>query len=305
MAVMETLRFGTAGIPISTPGKGTTIDGIRHVRTLGLDAMELEFVQSVNLTEAKAAEAKETAKKNEVVLTCHGQYYVNLNAQDEAKLHASVQRILKACDIASKAGAWSIAYHMAYYMGGDKERVYQRVKAQAKEIVRQLKDAGNPIWLRPETGGKLTQFADIDDLIRLSQEVEQVLPCIDWGHQFARSNGTVNDAASFGSILEKIEQGLGAEALRNMHMHIEGIAYTEKGERSHLVFADSGFNYRAVLQALKAFKVRGVLICESPNIEEDALVAKGVYQQATGVFPGNGGGRSAMTETYINLSSYI
>ncbi len=289
---MDKLRFGTAGIPISTPGKGTTIDGIRHVRTLGLDAMELEFVQSVNLTEAKAAEAKETAKKNDVVLTCHGQYYVNLNAQDAAKLQASVQRILKACDIASKAGAWSICYHMAYYMNQDKEDVYQRVKAQAKEIVKKLKDAGNPIWLRPETGGKLTQFADIDDLIRLSQEVEQVLPCIDWAHHYARSNGAVNDAASFGSILQKIEKGLGTEALRNMHMHIEGIEYTEKGERNHLTFAQSDFNYRELLKAWKEFKLKGVAICESPNIEEDALLAKrvwrgGGFSQETGLRHGS------------------
>lgn len=276
---MDKLRFGTAGIPISTPGKGTTIDGIGHVRRLGLDAMELEFVQNVNLTEAKAAEAKETARKHDIVLTCHGQYYVNLNAQEQAKLQASVKRILHAADIANKAGAWSICYHMAYYMGHDKEKVYQRVREQVKAIVKTLKDTGNPIWLRPETGGKLTQFADIDDLVRLSQEVEQVLPCIDWAHHYARSNGRVNTTAEFARILEKVEAALGKEALHNMHMHIEGIEYTEKGERNHLTFAQSDFNYRELLQAWKDFKLKGVATCESPNLEEDALEAKRVYEQ--------------------------
>jgi deoxyribonuclease IV len=273
---MNSLRFGTAGIPLSTP-KRNTINGIKHVRKLGLEAMELEFVRSVNLTEEKAKEAKAVAKKHDITLTCHGQYYVNLNAQEPDKLKASIERILKAANIANQAGAWSICYHMAYYMGQDKEKVYQKVKQQAKNIIKTLKNQSNPIWLRPETGGKLTQFADIDDLIRLSQDVEQVLPCIDWAHHFARSNGKVNSKIEFSNILEKIENGLGKEALTNMHMHIEGIEYNEKGERYHQTFKESTFNYKDLMKVWKEFKIKGVAICESPNIEKDAITARNAY----------------------------
>ena len=72
------LRFGTAGIPISTLNRGT-INGIKQVKKLGLEGMELEFVRRVNISEDKTAEIKKIAKSNDVILTCHGQYYINLN----------------------------------------------------------------------------------------------------------------------------------------------------------------------------------------------------------------------------------
>ena len=60
---MASLRFGTAGIPISTP-KPSTLTGIEQVRRLGLECMELEFVRSVNISEEKAPLVKEIAKKH-------------------------------------------------------------------------------------------------------------------------------------------------------------------------------------------------------------------------------------------------
>ena len=277
---MDKLRFGTAGIPLSTPKPHTTLDGIPHVRTLGLDSMELEFVRSVNITEQKAQIIKETAKKNDIMLTCHGQYFVNLNAKDPATIKASVQRILAASNMANKAGAWSICYHMAYYSGSTTQQAYERVKSEVAKIIKLLKDQGNPIWLRPETGGKINQFADIDDLIRLSKEVEQVLPCIDWAHHYARSQGKVNTENEFKNILQKIEKGLGRTALDNMHMHIEGIEFTDKGEKCHKNFAESKFNYSDLMKVWKEFKIKGIATCESPSIESDARLAQQTYEKA-------------------------
>ncbi len=45
---MKDLLFGTAGIPLSANPR-TTGDGIKHVRNLGLGAMEIEFVRSINI----------------------------------------------------------------------------------------------------------------------------------------------------------------------------------------------------------------------------------------------------------------
>ena len=36
-------------------------------------------------------------------------------------------------------------------------------------------------------------------------------------------------------------------------------------------------NYQAVLKALKDFNVKGALVCESPNIEDDAQILKEYY----------------------------
>src|SRR3989344_2718381 len=271
------LHFGTAGIPLGTPDR-STLNGIPYVKQLGFDAMELEFVRSVNITEEKAQIVKEMAKKHGITLSCHGQYFVNLNAKDPAILKASIERVLLASNRAWQCGAYSICFHMAYYMGTAEERAYENIKKNVKTVVKELQNNGNNIWLRPETGGKLTQFADVEWLVKLSQEVEQVQPCIDWAHHCARTNGRVNNYESFKNILIQIENGLGKEALHNLQMHIEGIEWNGKGERHHLNFADSAFNYKEALKAMKECNVNGTIISESPNIEEDAVIARNCYE---------------------------
>jgi deoxyribonuclease IV len=276
--ISKNLIFGTAGIPLSTTESGT-LGGIKRVNELGLGAMELEFVRSVNIKEEKAAQVNELAKKENIELTCHGQYYINLNSLEIEKIKASVFRIMNAANIANLCGAKSLTFHAGFYQGMEKEKTYENIKKQIKTIVQQLKQNNNPIIIRPETTGKGTQWGDIDEIIKLSQEIEQVLPCIDFSHLHARSNGAFNTKKEFDNVLEKVEKNLGKEALNNMHCHVSGIEYSEKGERNHLILEDSDMNYKDLMKSFKDFNAKGIIISESPNIEQDALLMKKVYEK--------------------------
>ncbi|PIZ51322.1 hypothetical protein COY27_03925 [Candidatus Woesearchaeota archaeon CG_4_10_14_0_2_um_filter_33_13] len=271
-----TLRFGTAGIPLST-NNPNTISGIAQVRTLNLDCMELEFVRSVNISAEKAPEVKAVAKKNDVALTCHGQYFINLNSAELEKIEASKKRIFQAAKIASLCGAESMTFHAAYYMGQNPEVVYQKVKSGLKEIIKKLNDQGHRIWVRPETTGKATQWGDLREIVKLSTELEQVLPCIDFSHLHART-GKNNTTEEFKEMLEFIEKKLGRDALNKMHIHLSGIEYGAKGEKNHLILEDSDLNYKELLKVWKEFTIKGNVICESPNLESDALLLKKFYQ---------------------------
>lgn len=275
---MDKLRFGTAGIPTST--KGDTISGIEDVRKLGLDSFELEFVRSINIKKEKAPEVNEAAKKNNIVLTCHAPYFINLNSEDNKKFHASISYITNSAKITSLCGGWSVCFHAGYYQGKDPKKVYEKIKEGVKKILQEVKQFDKNIWIRPEISGKSSQFGDLKELIKLSQEIEQVMPCIDFSHLFARTLGKNNTKPEFRQILTELEKGLGKTALNNMHIHISGIAYGEKGEKNHLLLKESKFNYRDLLKTLKEFKCKGVVTCESPNIEKDALLLQETYKNA-------------------------
>jgi len=275
---MDKLRFGTAGIPISTPEHNTE-NGIMHVRKLGLDAMELEFVRSINITAQRAPDVSTAARASDVALTCHAPYFINLNSEDKAKLDASIKRILDSARIAWLCGGWSLTFHAAFYLKMDATPVYNNVKERIRSIARALKDEGNPIWIRPETTGKKSQFGTLDELLRISQEVEQVMPCIDFSHLHARS-GKMNSYEEFSAILQDVEKALGRTGLENMHIHTSGIEYTDAGERSHLNLQSSDMNYKELMHALREFKVKGALICESPSIEADALLMQREFRKS-------------------------
>ena len=273
---MDRLRFGTAGIPNST--KGDTLQGIKDVKKLGLGSFELEFVRSINISEEKTELVKKTAKENDVVLTCHAPYFINLNSQDPKIFHASVGRIVNSAKIVSLCGGYSVCFHAGFYQKQDPKKVYENIKKGFKKITNEVKEFDKNIWIRPEISGKISQFGDLKELIKLSKEFDQVLPCIDFSHLFARSIGKNNTYEEFNEILEQTEK-LGKDALNNMHMHVSGIAYGDKGEKNHLILEESEFNYKDLMKVLKEFKVKGCLTCESPNIEEDALLMKKVYSK--------------------------
>jgi len=67
-----------------------------------------------------------------------------------------------------------------------------------------------------------------------------------------------------------------------MHIHISGIEFTAKGERKHLNFSESGFNWKDCLKALLEYDVEGFCICESPSLERDALLLKETYKKLSG-----------------------
>lgn len=272
----KSLLFGTAGIPISTKDRNT-INGIKQVNALNLDCMELEFVQNVHIKKENAPPVKETAEKSDVVLSCHGQYFINLNSLEKEKVTASKKRILHAAEIANLCGAFSLCFHAAYYMTQEPKKVYEVVKSQLKEIINILKENSNPIWIRPELTGKPTQFGNLPELLKLSTELEQVMPCIDFSHCHARTNGKFNTYEEFCSILAEIEKSLGREGLDNMHIHVSGIEYGAKGEKNHLNLEESDLNYKELIKAWHEFKIKGVVISESPNIEGDALLMKDIY----------------------------
>lgn len=272
------LNFGTAGIPLNTPER-TTENGIIQIKQLGLSAMELGFVRQVNISKEKAPHIKKIAEENEVLLTCHGQYYINLHSLEKEKIEASIKRIVNATTIASLCGAWSITFHAAYYMGKPAKEVHEFVKKQMQRAMKILHDNNINMWVRPETTGKKTQYGTTDEILKLAQEIEGVMPCVDFSHLHARSGGKENTQEEFKSTLEKIENALGKYGLNNMHIHLSGIEYSEKGERNHVTLKQSDLNYNELLKMLKEFNVKGAIISESPNIEEDAILMKKIYQK--------------------------
>ncbi|MBS3108350.1 TIM barrel protein [Candidatus Woesearchaeota archaeon] len=272
---MKNLFFGTAGIPLSTK-LPNTLNGIKRVKELNLNAMELEFVRSVNISEKSAPDVEKEAKLNNIILTCHAPYYINLNSLEKAKLIASRHRIIESARIAYLCGAYSIAFHAGFYQGMNKEYAYNNIKENIKLILKELRDKGINITIRPELTGKPTQFGDLNEIVKLSSELENVLPCIDFAHFHARTNKK-NSYQEFSNLLSHIEEILGRTALKNMHIHVAGINYSIKGELNHLNLKESDMKYTELVKAFKDFSIKGVVISESPNIESDALLLKGIY----------------------------
>lgn len=267
--------FGTAGVPHSARGHSAAA-GIEQAARLGLECMEVEFVHGVKMSDAAAAEARRAAARHRIVLSAHAPYYINLNAGEKDKLEASQARLLRTARIAERLGARNVVFHPGFYLGDPPDQVYRRVRDRIRSIRAILDEEGNSVVLRPELMGRTSQFGSLDETLSLCQEMDGVAPCLDFSHWHARTGGA-SSLEDFLAVLDRVDRELGRSALEDIHIHVSGVQYGRSGETRHVTLEESDLRYEALLIALKERGARGMVICESPNLEEDALLLQRTY----------------------------
>lgn len=307
------LLFGTGGVPL-TSEKRDTISGIERIRELNLDSMEMEFVQGVKMGEEVAKSVKEKAIEKNVKLTVHGPYFINLATDDEIKLKNSYRHILSSIKVGTWSGAISATFHPAFVQKLTHDEVYKKVKDTLIYLQSEKKKEKFTTLISPELTGKESQFGRLTDLVNLCKEIPGLSLCYDFAHNYARSVGKNNSKDEVKESLGLIKKELGQSFLDNMHIHMSNIEFSDKGERNHIPFLENfedyeklgitkqigndeflkkymkefyegnkkkwsdRFDWKMILEELKEFKVGGIVVCESPLLEWDAILLKQYYK---------------------------
>jgi deoxyribonuclease-4 len=276
-------RFGTVGSPINTPKKpGGSVGSIQYINSIGLNALELGWVQAVRVSPETCESIHQTAGTNGVAISVHAPYYINLNANAE-EWPKSRQRLMDAAFYGNLAGATDIIFHPGSYFERPAAEVMAVAIPRLQGCVDELRAADNPVILRPETMGKSAMLGSLEDTIEMAKAIPGVLPCIDFAHLHARpGDGTLNSYDEWSARLEMYANVLGEARLKQLHIHLSGIEYGPKGEKNHLPVADSDFKLQDLFRALNNVKAGGRILCESPIMEADALYMRTTWQEVSG-----------------------
>jgi len=253
------IRLGPAG----SWGLGN-LEGIKQVKKLGLQAMEVEFTHGVNMKTALAKEVGKAAKKLDVSLSVHAPYFCNLASLEPQKRGATRKRILDSCERGHLLGARYIVFHAGFYQGRDRAEVYDIMLEQIGKLQEVIREKKYDVVLAPETTGKPTQFGDLNELLRLRKDTGCEL-CIDFAHMLAREG-----KRDYDEIFSKIKN------FNHIHSHFSGIEYSEKGERRHLI-TEIG-DIKELLSHVIKNKVDITIINESPDPFGDALKTKKILE---------------------------
>jgi deoxyribonuclease-4 len=239
-----------------------------------LDAFEIGWVQSVRVKEETCFQIKAAAEQAAVAISVHAPYYINLNAEEE-EWPKSRKRLMDAAYYGNLAGATDIVFHPGSYFGREPDQVLEVALPRLKDCVQELRDEGNLVNLRPETMGKGAMLGSLDDTLVMASEIEGVLPCIDFAHLHARTgDSSLNSKREWDQVFKQYRKTLGGAAMKRLHCHLSGIEYGPKGEKKHLMLADSDFDLKGLLQALVDNGCGGRILVESPTMEDDAQMVK-------------------------------
>lgn len=278
---MGKIRFGPAGKPITY--KGSTLGIPKFLKEIGLDAFEYEAVRGVRIKEDQAKKLGEEAEKYDIKLSLHAPYFINLSALKEETIKKSERRLIEATKAAFWMKAYVVVFHPGYYLKQPEEEALRKAIAALKNVENEMESLGiKGVYLGAETTGKASELGSLEEVIKMSQEVNVVIPVIDWAHIYARSLGsfirTVNDVIK---VIDIVEKHVGEKAIKPMHMHFSKIIYKEYGEKEHVVLSDKNYGpeFEIVCKGILEVGIDAVIISESPILEQDALLMKKIYSE--------------------------
>ena len=279
--------FGPAGNAENFPHKSSA-QAPGWLRQLGLDCYEYQCGKGVHVGEDTARKVGQAAREAGIALSLHAPYFINLANPDPAALDKTIGYITGACLVADQMGATRVVIHSGALMKRTRREALDTALASLKQVIRACDEAGfGHLTLCPETMGKINQLGDLDEVLELCRVDARLIPCVDFGHLYARTLGELDGAAAMEGILDKLERALGEERASRFHSHFSHIQFTPNGgEKCHRTFADDG-GYGPAWEPLAAAVARRgwspTFICESAGTKaEDALTMKKIYQTYLG-----------------------
>ena len=279
-----TILFGPAGSPerFKTEGHKSTLELPQWLKNKELDTLEYACGRGFMFGEEFATKLGESIRVNNIPLSLHAPYYINLATDDEEKQEKTLGYLRDAVKFSKLMNADRIVFHPGGASKG-REIALDRSKALLSRFLEWLseEDPGYTIKLGVETHGTRNQLGNIEEIIALCQEdVKRMLPVIDWAHLYAVANGGYSKTEDYERILEKLGNELGDQALKELHMHFSSIEYGPSGELRHRTFSEQeyGPSKEPLIEALKSMNASGRLICECAGTQDiDALYLKNLY----------------------------
>ena len=279
-------KFGPAGNSDSfyQEGFSASVDMPKWLAARDLDAFEYSFGRGIRLGTEGAKAIRTEAEKYGIQLSVHMPYFINLATEEDEKKVKNIGYFVDSLKVAEALGAKRAVFHPGSASGGDRGAILQRAKVFFKEIIATLDDMNlMNVTLCAETMGKINQLGSLEEVIELCNVDERIWPTIDFGHLHCRGLGAINSKEDYAAILDRLENGIGTERAKTMHVHFSRIEYTKGGEKMHHTFADVqyGPEFMPLAELIAERGYEPVFICESKGtMAEDAKSMKDMYFSA-------------------------
>ncbi|MEG2202814.1 MAG: TIM barrel protein [Christensenellaceae bacterium] len=280
------IRFGPAGNSDAFVQEGYkhTFQAPKWISDKGLDAFEYSFGRGVKLKEETGEKIAQEAQKYDVQISAHAPYFINLANDDEDKFEKNLSYFRETSVAARYLHAKRVVFHPGSCAKMDRNLAFENVKRNLSKIIRILKDDGfGDLLYCAETMGKMNQIGTLEEICELAGLAENLYPAIDFGHLNARTLGKVATSQDYETILDTMQNTIGTEKTKNMHVHFSHIQYTTMGEKMHLTFEDTQYGpfFEPFAPILVKRNATPVIICESKGTQaQDAAYMKKLYEEA-------------------------
>ena len=280
------IRFGPAGNcdRFYDEGGKSSEQAPAWIAAQGLNAYEYAAGHGLGLKEEKARKIGEAARAAGVAVSIHAPYYINCGNPEKAE--SSVAYLLSAARAVDWMGGRRVIFHPGSPGRARREDALRTALDTVAQARNQLDEAGlGHVLLCPETMGRPSQLGTLDEVLDICRKIDRTLPTVDFAHLHAAGGGSLNGESDFEAVIRRMLDALGPERLQHFHAHFSRIAFTAKGEKCHMTFADEDYgpDFRRLAPALKKYGLEPTIICESRGTQaDDAMTMMRLYAESDG-----------------------
>ena len=278
------LRFGPSGNSelFYKEGNKSSLQAPQWLKEKGLSAYEYSFTRGFTIKNETAILLGEKAQENDILISAHAPYYINLANPSEEMIQKSFGYITRGIELLSYMKGNHYCIHVGSCGKLDRGDALIKVKTNLKRIVDIVKPfcKEKGIYLCPETMGKPLQIGTYEEIIELCTIDEILVPTFDFGHINALSQGKLKTYEDYKKIFDLAIEKLGDRA-KSCHIHFSKIEFGEKGEIRHLNYDDNiyGPDFEPLARLIVDYKLTPTIICESRDfMAEDAILMKEIYE---------------------------
>lgn len=279
------VKFGPSGNGdlFYAQGFKSSLDAPKWLNNRGLNAYEYSFSRGFTISEFMAKELGEKCKENNIEISVHAPYYINLANPDDEFVEKSYNYILTSIKFLKIMGGHRCVFHPGTCGKLSREDAFNLLKKRMKILVERIEKENidmSGILLCPETMGKSAQLGTYKEIAEICTYADYLVPTLDFGHINSIMQGKLKTAEDYDEIISYLIKTIGEDKVKKVHIHFSKIMYGDKGEIKHLTLEDNiyGPEFEPLSKVLKKYNMSPVIISESRGTQaEDANLLKEIY----------------------------
>ena len=291
------LKLGPAGVPLSCKGR-TIVEGMDDITVLGLDAMEVQTVRTVQPHHFDQYwQAGILSWKSDFEMNMHGPYYAELLGSKRER-----NRTLSKMEASMQAGKLVNARHITYHVGpyGDYEpggkaneelvNIFSGVVDRVRSIWGDEKEEeeysafpwvheAEPSLVGIETSGRQELWGTVEEVLEVCNHVEGTVPVLNMAHIHARGHGRMRTSEDYAELFDQVRENYGGS---KFYCHFAGVEH-RMGNALHytqIKKSDLKFEPFAEFLAEEGDWMDIPIISDSPLLEHDAMYMLQHYDKA-------------------------
>jgi deoxyribonuclease-4 len=214
------------------------------------------------------------ARDLDVALSMHTPYYIDFISDDDVT-QRSIDSVMWGGMLTQELGGSMLVTHMGLYGDLQPAAAMAKVKRHLGDITSMFRETGIKVKVGIEPSGRQEVVGSIEEIIKLADEVEGIVPVLNFPHLHARGNGSLKAKEDFQKLFEAVKKYFDGE----FYAHFSGVEHESGNEIRYTPIKKGDLKFEPLAECILDGPYDMTIISGSPLLEHDAMYMKVILER--------------------------